>query len=289
MADSWPMAERRVTVSTQPRVDLFVTEIPGPPQQTLLVIHGGPDWDHSYLRRPLDELGGPRRVLMPDLRGCGRSTRGLGNDAYTPDLAVADLSRLLDQLAVDAVDVLGFSYGGLLAQRLVAAAPERVRRVVIASSSVVPVPRNGFAHWPERQRRAESVRDVWSDRTLRGGQLARTAAHAEATLNVWCDESIPEFHRRIDEIRFSTEWLGVLRAGRLPPATLPDAPALLNASAVEILLLHGRQDMMFPVELAAQAGARLSRSRVTLLDGAGHMAHIDQPAAWLDSVAEFLC
>jgi pimeloyl-ACP methyl ester carboxylesterase len=78
----------------------------------LLVIHGGPGWDHSYLRVPLADLCGCHQLLLPDLRGCGRSTGGLGDDAYTPDLAVADLIELLDALDVDRCDVLGFSYGG---------------------------------------------------------------------------------------------------------------------------------------------------------------------------------
>ncbi|MEU4548225.1 alpha/beta fold hydrolase [Nonomuraea dietziae] len=45
----------------------------GPRDRTLLIVHGGPDWDHSYLVEPLDRLAGERRLLFPDLRGCGRS------------------------------------------------------------------------------------------------------------------------------------------------------------------------------------------------------------------------
>lgn len=60
-------------------VTLFTSVSPGPAWQTLLVIHGGPDWDHTYLREPLDRLGGGYRVVLPDLRGCGRSTAGLAD------------------------------------------------------------------------------------------------------------------------------------------------------------------------------------------------------------------
>ncbi|MEV4065246.1 alpha/beta fold hydrolase [Nonomuraea dietziae] len=52
---------------------LHVKEFDGPRDRTLLVVHGGPDWDHSYLVEPLDRLAGERRLLFPDLRGCGRS------------------------------------------------------------------------------------------------------------------------------------------------------------------------------------------------------------------------
>jgi alpha/beta hydrolase fold len=92
------LTENRITVSADPAVDLFVTQAPGPADHALLVIHGGPDWDHSYLREPLDQLAGTHRVIWPDLRGCGRSTTGLADGAYTGDAVVSDLIALLDAL-----------------------------------------------------------------------------------------------------------------------------------------------------------------------------------------------
>src|SRR5947209_5245347 len=72
---------------------------------------------------------------------------------HTPAAAVRDLVTLIDGLGSGAVDVLGFSYGGQLVQRLVVAEPERVRRAVIASSSILPVPADAFAGWKERDER----------------------------------------------------------------------------------------------------------------------------------------
>ncbi|SEG91958.1 alpha/beta hydrolase fold [Nonomuraea solani] len=129
------MTESLVRVSTDPVVDLFTARTTTAPGPALLVVHGGPDWDHTYLTEPLARL--PRQVVFADLRGCGRSTRGLPDGAYTPDAATRDLVALLDALKIGEVDVLGFSYGGLIAQRLALARP--VRRLAIASSSVLPV------------------------------------------------------------------------------------------------------------------------------------------------------
>ena len=100
-------------------VELHVATSNPTAARTLLVVHGGPDWDHSYLRQPLDRLADTVRLVMPDLRGCGRSTVGLPDEAYTPDAVVNALLALLDALDAEHVDVLGFSYGGLIAQRLV--------------------------------------------------------------------------------------------------------------------------------------------------------------------------
>ncbi|MGY5050405.1 alpha/beta fold hydrolase [Streptomyces sp. 900105755] len=109
--------------------------------------------DHTYLREPVVELADHCRIILPDLRGCGRSTRGLADNGYTPAAATIDLIYLLDALEIEQADILGFSYGGLIAQRLVLAAPKRVRRLVVASSSVLPVPPDAFDGWHERTER----------------------------------------------------------------------------------------------------------------------------------------
>ncbi len=55
--------ESAVPVSAHPAVELFVAQTPGPAANPLLVIHGGPDWDHTYLREPLGRLAGFARFF----------------------------------------------------------------------------------------------------------------------------------------------------------------------------------------------------------------------------------
>ena len=50
------LTEPLVTVSADPRVELLVAQTPGPAGRALLVIHGGPDGDHTCPRDPLSEL-----------------------------------------------------------------------------------------------------------------------------------------------------------------------------------------------------------------------------------------
>ena len=100
------LAESLVRVAADPQVELLTAQSTGSADQAVLVIHGGPDWDHSYLREPLTEIGSQYRLIMPDLRGCGRSTCGLPIDQYTPDAVVADLLALLDTAGLGTADVL---------------------------------------------------------------------------------------------------------------------------------------------------------------------------------------
>jgi pimeloyl-ACP methyl ester carboxylesterase len=281
-------AEGRVVVSADPVVRLFVAQAGGRSGRAVLVIHGGPDWDHSYLREPLDRLAGRCRLILPDLRGCGRSARGLGDDQYTPAAAAGDLAVLLDVLGVARADVLGFSYGGLLAQRLALAAPGRVRSLIIASSSIAPVAPGAFAGWAERDRRVAAEAAAWSDPGLSGPGRTRAAAIAGAPANVWRPDALPGYLARLARIRFSAEWARPWRAGTLPPAYCDDAAGRLASLGIPILLLHGRHDMTVPAALAQQAAALIPAAHAVILEDAGHMAHIDQPGPWIDAVSQFL-
>lgn len=280
------VADRRVRVSEDPRIELHVRERPGADDRTLLVVHGGPDWDASYLVEPLVGLPGGRRILWPDLRGCGRSTRGLAAEHCTWDAAVDDLVALLDALRLGSVDVLGFSTGGLLAQRLALLIPQRVRRLIVASSSVEPVPEDAFARWEERDRRRAGA--FQADAGLDGPERTRAWAVASAESDVWRADLMPDYLRRLDRVRFSGDWSEPWLAGRLGSARPDDGRRRLAATGIPILLLQGRQDMTFPAGLADVTAAALPAARVRVLDEAGHMAHVDQPGRWLAAVEDFL-
>jgi pimeloyl-ACP methyl ester carboxylesterase len=279
--------ESMARVSVDPPVELLVASTAGPAERTVLVIHGGPDWDHSYLREPLGELGDQYRLLLPDLRGCGRSTRGLPEDQYTWDAVVADLLALLDVVGTTTVDVLGFSTGGLIAQRLTLAAPHRIRRLVIASSSVPPVPSDAFDGWAERDRRLAAGPGL-DPAELSGPEQTRALALISAPVNVWRASALPGYLRRLDAVRFSADWIGPWQAGKLGSARPADSERRLAALGIPLLLLHGRQDMGFPAYLADEAATRIPSARAVVLDEAGHMAHIDQPHLWLTALADFL-
>ena len=94
------------------------------PARTVLLLHGSPGSSGDFLSLgPL--LAGERRVIAPDLPGFGHSERRVADYSVA---AHADYAlELLERLAVDEVDVVGFSMGGGVALELAALAPGRVR------------------------------------------------------------------------------------------------------------------------------------------------------------------
>ncbi|WP_246083477.1 alpha/beta fold hydrolase [Nonomuraea diastatica] len=81
---------------------------------------------------------------------------------------------------------------------------------------------------------------------------------------------------------FSATYVQAWREGRFPSARVPDVVERL--SGIPLYLVHGRYDMTFPASLVPLTPC----TDAVVLDEAGHMAHIDQPEAWLAAVSRFL-
>ncbi|WP_090067979.1 alpha/beta fold hydrolase [Lentzea flaviverrucosa] len=271
--------ERRVPGETE----IFVAWQEGSRDRTLLAIHGGPDWDHSYLREPLDRLD--CRLLLPDLRGCGRSGRA---PEYHPDGVVEDLVRVLDAFEVERADVLGHSYGGMVAQRFAITHPARVRSLIVSGSSVLPVPPDAFGGWAERDEVMADQEDPWQRDDLTPEQCVRADAFAAVEANVRRAARIPGYLKRLSQVRFGAEWVRQLQTAGLVSPRLPDAARSIAGLGVPVLLLHGRQDMTFPVSLVEPTLGLIPRASAVVLENAGHMLHVDDPDGYLRAVREFL-
>ncbi|WP_422333021.1 alpha/beta fold hydrolase [Rhodococcus sp. (in: high G+C Gram-positive bacteria)] len=121
------MTEKTYTVRGK---DIFVAETGEGP--ALLLLHGGGPGASgvSNFARNIDALAENFRVIVPDLPGYGRSSKGV--DQSDPFGYLADSIRgLLDQLGVDKAHLVGNSYGGACALRLALDTPERVDRMVL--------------------------------------------------------------------------------------------------------------------------------------------------------------
>ena len=109
----------------------------GSDKTPLVVAHGGPGCTHDYVVgiAALAERGRP--VIHYDQLGSGRSThlRDKGEDFWTVDLFLDELDNLLEALGIaDRYDLLGQSWGGMLAAEHAIRQPEGLRALVISNS-----------------------------------------------------------------------------------------------------------------------------------------------------------
>jgi len=101
----------------------------------LVLINGGPGGTHHYFHPWFSRANKYARIFYYDQRGCGLSDWEPGEEGYSVDQAVQDLEKMRIALGIDKWVVLGYSYGGFLAQYYTVNFPENVAGLILLGSS----------------------------------------------------------------------------------------------------------------------------------------------------------
>ncbi|MCM0612916.1 alpha/beta hydrolase [Marinobacter sediminum] len=102
----------------------------------LVMIHGWPEssycWEHvgRYLNAGF-------HIIAPDLRGLGDSERTVGREHYHKAELAQDVISMLDALGINRFQLVGHDWGGVVAQEVALAIPERVSRLAIMNIAVI--------------------------------------------------------------------------------------------------------------------------------------------------------
>ena len=106
----------------------------------ILCLHGVTGHGQRF-RRLADECLAGRRILAPDLRGHGRSP---WTPPWTAEQHVLDLVELLDAEGLETIDIVGHSFGGLVATHVASAIGEHVGRVVLLDPAIELEPEHAY-------------------------------------------------------------------------------------------------------------------------------------------------
>ncbi len=202
-------------------------------------------------------------VLRYDLLGHGNSPKPRGS--YTMEQMVAQLHQLIDSQGHQACAVIGFSLGGLIAQAFTLAHPDRVSAMVVMNSA--------YARTDEQRAaimlRVEQCRSEGPGATV-SDALAR-----------WFSEDFIE--NNPDTIEIVRRWVLANDKQVYPElyALLANADIGLAEAISTIkcpsLILTGDEDYGNSVEMAEKMSARISGSRLAILQKLRHMALVEDP------------
>src|SRR5215467_105222 len=140
--------ESRVVVE---RASLYVREVGQ--GQPIIVLHGGPDFDHSYLLPDLDRLAKSFRLIYYDQRGRGKSADQVSPADVTLTSDLDDLDKVRQQSHLESVALLGHSWGAVLALEYALRHPERVSRMILMN----PAPASAADYREFRKERLEKM------------------------------------------------------------------------------------------------------------------------------------
>lgn len=237
----------------------------------VLLVHGFPFSSAMWepVGRRLAEGG--HKVLIPDLRGFGKSKGAPVSDLGT---FVTDLLSLLDVLWVNgALPWVGFSMGGYVAFEAWRRRPDRIESLALVDTRAGaddPAARDGRLATALRVEREGS--GVVADAMLPKLFAAATPPSQRQAVHAAMTDAAP------------AAVAGALRA----MAARPDSTPTLHKISVRTLVIVGAEDAITPPREAEVLVGGIPDARLRVVRDAGHLAPLEQPAAVADALLEFL-
>jgi 3-oxoadipate enol-lactonase len=217
-----------------------------------------------------DALRARHRVIAVDLQGHGAS------DASAPGARLQDLAQgvlsVLDAEFIDRAHVLGVSMGGMVAQHLALAKPDRVASLLLCSTAgdfddaLRPKlrERGHVALTAGMQAVIEPTLNRWFSPATRDGALGRKCATTLAT------------H---DPLSWAICWDAISRHNARPELRTLPVPALV---------ITGSHDVSTPPAAAQALAEAIPNSQLKIVAGASHLGVFENPSPFLRAFTDFL-
>src|SRR5262245_39214297 len=255
----------------------------------VIVLHGGPDFDHRYLLPELDRLGDAFRLVYYDQRGRGRSAENVRPEDVTLESEIEDLDAVRRHCGLDAPVLLGHSWGAVLALEYALRYPTRVSHLVLmnpapVSAKDVALLRAAYAEklGPDLERQ----REIMASAPYQGAEpeavAARYRIHFQRALKR------PEDYERL-MAAMKAAFIGQGKEGILKARAVEDRlmretwqrsdydrPSALSGLRTPTLVITGEEDFI-PVQVAANIAGAIPGARLVTLEGCGHFAYLERP------------
>jgi proline-specific peptidase len=260
---------------------------------TLVCHPGGPGFSSTYLA----DLGGLDEALelvLLDPRGTGGSDPARDPSAYAIDDYGSDLEELREHLGLEQMLLLGHSHGGVAAIAYTSRHPERVERLILAST----LPRHG----PEQEAVMQAAIEQRAGEPWYEDALAALKTELEGTfvdgreLMELVQRMMPLYFARYGDaerayIEAMTGEELCVDATRLWEKEIFehfDVRPQLASLTMPTLVITGELDFITGPSCAAELTEGIPAAETVVLSGAGHMIFVEAPEAFRAAVLSFL-
>ena len=244
-------------------------EIEGPEHAPVLMLSNSLGTDLHMWDEQVAPFTAHFRLVRYDRRGHGKSSVPKG--PYSMDQFGRDVLAVLDELGIERVNWCGLSMGGMVGIWLGANAPQRLDKLILSNTS------SYFAD-----------KTVWNDRIKLVREKGLSAV-VEITMERWFTkgfrERSPEKMAPIRRMFLATSVGGYAACGEAIRDM--DLRPLLARITAPTLVIAGRYDAGTPLEAGEFIAQHIPKARLAVLETA-HIANIEQPKIYADTVAEFL-
>ncbi|MCC5611613.1 alpha/beta hydrolase [Nostoc sp. CHAB 5834] len=231
------------------------------------------------------ELARNHRVIVPDLRGLGRSSRPANK--YDKATQATDIARLLDKLGIKKADIVGHDIGTMVAYAFAARYPKRTRTLIVMDA---PIP--GVGPWEDIIREPA----LWHF-SFGGPDVERLVAGRE---RIYLDRFWNEFAADPNKLTEATRdhyarayaEPGAMRAGFAQFAAIASDAADNKLAAargklnIPVLAIGGEKS--FGSDMAVVMRAVATDVTEVVISGAGHWLMEEQPATTISAIQSFI-
>ena len=248
----------------------------------VLLLHGWPDTAHVWRHQVPALAADHYRVLAPDLRGFGGSSRPAEVEAYVAPRMVGDVIGLLDHLSIERAHLVGHDWGAAISWMTAALVPDRVASVTALSVGHPASFR--AAGWRQRER-------SWYMLLFQFPGVAEQWLSADGFRNLreWSRHpDIDPVVERLAEPGALAASLNLYRA-ILPPASLVEPPLELPPVQAPAMGIWSSGDLALTEEAMTGSAAHVAGPwRYERLDGVGHWMQLEAPEVVNALLLDFL-
>lgn len=233
----------------------------------VIFIHGFP-FDHTIWNPMVPILKDKMRMILPDLRGFGRSP--VPDGVYTMRLMAEDILGLLNLLKIDRAVLVGHSMGGYVSLAFTHAYPNRVAGLALLSSQAA-------ADTPEkRQGRYQTAEEI----TRRGTKVVAEKMATKLT-------NRPELASQLEKSIMKTRAKGLIGALK-GMAERQDALNWLSDICVPTVVIAGEADAFISMERNQTMAQLIGKGWLVKLPEVGHMAMLEAPQQTAEAILQVI-
>jgi len=274
-----------------PGATLYVEVLGNAAGTPLLVVNGGPGFDHTYEHAAVpgttsawETLARTRRVVFYDQRGNGRSGALKTGQSCTLADQIDDLEAVRAHLGADKIDLLGHSWGGFLVMAYAARHPEHIRHLITVDSAAPKWGDTVFMFkdiFPEGQERSDSF--AFADAL--GDKAASDAGIREyLTWLFYSPEKRDAFIAQIQPGVFTK----AVNEQVEHDVQRFDLNPELHKFKFPALVITGRFDINVAPSVAYKIHKAIPGSQFVVLEKSGHLPFYEEPEAFVRAIEAFL-
>jgi proline iminopeptidase len=258
--------------------------------EPVIIIHGGPMLDQSYLFDHFKALAKDHTLIFYDQRVSGKSSATADSTSLTMTNMVNDIEIIREKLKLDQVHIIGHSWGGFLAARYAGEHPPKIKSLILCDAM------------PPTQR-------LWQQEEI---EIAKRITHYDSAVRDTI-MSLAGFKKKTDvtlvdslmKVSFKTQFVDTMKLSKLK-VKLPndyfqrskifsyigrefyafDITEQLKRVIAPTLIIYGDQEPALKIS-APVYKENIADSKITVIKQSGHFPFIEQPDDFVKAVEEF--